>query len=136
MWTPCSPTGRFLSSSLMESLLFSCWKVAVPASSPVLVLRGTTTSFFGLAKAGTARSQSVGAAIILRIRQISKERLLVRIQKYLAGLRDAVGFVGKIWVMISVRVFPSFKFAVFLCLFGFVSTIASSVALAQQGRRG
>jgi carboxypeptidase C (cathepsin A) len=38
--------------------------------------------------------------------------------------------------MISVRVFPSYKFAVFLCLFGFVSTTACSVALAQQGRRG
>src|ERR1700738_2462612 len=38
--------------------------------------------------------------------------------------------------MMSVRVFPSFRFAVFLCLFGFVSTTNSSVALAQQGRRG
>jgi carboxypeptidase C (cathepsin A) len=38
--------------------------------------------------------------------------------------------------MISVRVFPSYKFAVLLCLLGFVSTTACSVALAQQGRRG
>jgi carboxypeptidase C (cathepsin A) len=62
------------------------------------------------------------------------ERLVVRIQKYLDGLRDAVGFVGKIWIMVSVRFFSSFKFAVFFCLFGFVSITASS--LAQQGRRG
>src|SRR5260370_14526375 len=38
--------------------------------------------------------------------------------------------------MISGRLFPSFKFAVFLCLFGFVSVTACSRALAQQGRRG
>src|ERR1700737_5122632 len=36
--------------------------------------------------------------------------------------------------MVSVRFFSSFRFAVFLCLFGFVSITASS--LAQQGRRG
>src|ERR1700760_4615377 len=68
MWTACSPTGRFLRSTLMDSLLF-CWvKVAVPASWPVLVLRGTTTSFFGfLAKAGTARRQRVMAIIDLRM---------------------------------------------------------------------
>jgi carboxypeptidase C (cathepsin A) len=44
------------------------------------------------------------------------------------------GFVGKIWIMVSVRFFSSFRFAVFLCLFGFLSTTASSAA--QQGRRG
>src|SRR5258708_27958094 len=38
--------------------------------------------------------------------------------------------------MIWGRLFPSFKFAVFLCLFGFVSVTACSRALAQQGRRG
>src|ERR1700729_449429 len=68
MWTACSPTGRFLRSSLIESLLLSCQKVAVPASSPVLVLRGTTSSFFGfLAKAGIARRQRVTTAKVLRI---------------------------------------------------------------------
>ena len=51
------------------------------------------------------------------------------------GLREAAGFVCKIWVMISDQVFSFFKFVVFLCLFGFVSTSASSRALAQQGRR-
>src|ERR1700722_1837296 len=98
MWTACSPTGRFLRLTLMMSLLFSCWNVAVPASSPVLVLRGTTTSFLGfLAKAGTASRQSVSAARVLRIGGISNQRLLVRIQKYLIDLRDVPGFVGKIW---------------------------------------
>src|ERR1700686_2169298 len=38
--------------------------------------------------------------------------------------------------MISVRVFSSFRFALLVCLFGFVSATGSPVALAQQGRRG
>src|SRR5882757_1694474 len=137
MWTACSPTGRFLRSTLMESLLFCCWKVAVPASSPVLVLRGTTISFLGfLAKAGMASRQRVSAASVLRIRWISNRRLPVRRQKYLFGLRDAEGFLGKIWFMISTRCFSSFKFVLLLCLFGFVSATACSRAQAQQGRRG
>src|SRR5258707_2441253 len=38
--------------------------------------------------------------------------------------------------MTLVRAFPSFKFAAFVCLFGFVSITATSRAQAQQGRRG
>jgi hypothetical protein len=53
----------------------------------------------------------------------------------LFGLRDAEGFVGKIWFMISARCFSSFKFVLFLFLFGFVSAPDCSRAQA-QGRRG
>src|ERR1700730_2274261 len=54
MWTACGPTGRFLRLTLMMRSFLPCVKVAVPASSPVPVLSGTTTDAAGLAKAGEA----------------------------------------------------------------------------------
>src|SRR6202022_3519473 len=68
IWTACWPTGRFLRLSLMVRSFLPCVKVAVPASSPVLVLIGTTTVGAGLAKAGgAAMRQRPRAAMEVRM---------------------------------------------------------------------
>jgi hypothetical protein len=60
----------------------------------------------------------------------------VRIQKYLFGLRDAAGYVCKIWIMPATLLFSRSKFVALLCLSAFLPTMISSVAQAQRARGG
>jgi len=77
--------------------------VAVPASSPVLVLMGTTRVFFGLAKAGAeAMRQSVRAARGMRIESFSNQ-LQLQNTEVLDAAVSRVGDECKILIMISLR---------------------------------
>src|SRR5579871_6661906 len=70
MWTACSPKGRFLRLTFMTTSPFlPDRKVALPASSPALVLMGTVMAFLALARAGTARRLRVIAAVV-RVRRM------------------------------------------------------------------
>ena len=128
---------QILQVQLDDQLILRLSNVAVPASSPVLVLIGTTTSVFGFfAKAGTARRQQVSAVMVLRMGDLQSGVLLSEYRSICPGCVAAGGYVCKIWLMISGQFFSFSKFMASLCLFAVPPMVASSVALAQRNRGG